>query len=126
MICRLRRRIPERCAELGRLAFSTLKTTFASWSSYRRRPPVSSERSPDHEPISRSRFTRRGTEKMRAQNTKNGAGDNQFGVRLGDLRKLAKKIKTNHELAVALWEAGNIDARLLATLLIKPKPSRQG
>ncbi len=62
-----------------------------------------------------------GNEKMRAQNTKNGAGDNQFGVRLGDLRVLAKKIKTNHELALALWETGNIDARLLAILLIKPK-----
>ncbi|MFQ5629066.1 MAG: DNA alkylation repair protein [bacterium] len=62
-----------------------------------------------------------GNEKMRAQNTRNGAGDNQFGVRLGEIRKLAKKIKTNHELALALWETGNIDARLLATLLIKPK-----
>ena len=62
-----------------------------------------------------------GNEKMRAQNTKNGAGDNQFGVRLGDLRVLAKKIKTDHELALALWETGNIDARLLAILLIKPK-----
>ncbi len=41
-------------------------------------------------------------EKMRAQNTKNGAGDNQFGVRLGDIRKVAKSIKTNHELALAL------------------------
>ncbi len=49
------------------------------------------------------------------------AGDNQFGVRLGDIRKLAKKIKTNHELAIALWETGNIDARLLAILLIKPR-----
>lgn len=62
-----------------------------------------------------------GTEKMRAQNTRHGAGDNQFGVRLGDIRKLAKQIKTNHALALALWETENIDARLLATLLIKPK-----
>jgi 3-methyladenine DNA glycosylase AlkD len=62
-----------------------------------------------------------GNEKMRAQNAKNGAGDNQFGVRLGELRKLAKKIKTNHELALALWETQNIDARLLAILLVKPK-----
>lgn len=62
-----------------------------------------------------------GNEKMRAQNKKNGAGDNQFGVRLGDIRKLAKEIKTDHELALALWETGNIDARLLAILLIKPK-----
>jgi 3-methyladenine DNA glycosylase AlkD len=62
-----------------------------------------------------------GTDKMRAQNKKNGAGEHQFGVRLGDIRTLAKKIKKNHELAMALWETGNIDARLLATLLIKPK-----
>ena len=62
-----------------------------------------------------------GNEKMRAQNRKHGAGDNQFGVRLGDIRKLAAKIKTNHELAIALWETGNFDARLLAILLIEPK-----
>jgi len=62
-----------------------------------------------------------GTEKMRAQNAKNGASDNQFGVRRGDVRALAKKIKTNHELGMALWETGNIDARFLAILLIKPK-----
>ncbi len=59
-------------------------------------------------------------EKMLAQNTRNGAGDNQFGVRLGDIRGLSKKNKTNHELALAFWETGNIDAMLLATLLIKP------
>jgi 3-methyladenine DNA glycosylase AlkD len=62
-----------------------------------------------------------GNEKMRAQNSKHGAGDNQFGVRLGDIRTLATKIRTNHELAIALWETGNIDARLLAILLIEPK-----
>ncbi len=62
-----------------------------------------------------------GDEKRRAHNAKYGAGDNQFGVKLGDIRKLAKKIKTNHELALALWETGNIDARFLAILLIEPK-----
>jgi 3-methyladenine DNA glycosylase AlkD len=62
-----------------------------------------------------------GNEKVRARNRKNGAGDNQFGAQLGDIRKLAAEIKTNHELAIALWETGNIDARLLAILLIKPK-----
>ena len=56
---------------------------------------------------------------VRAQNAKSGAGDNQFGVKRGDLRVLANKIKTNHELALALWKTGNIDAQLLATLLIK-------
>jgi 3-methyladenine DNA glycosylase AlkD len=60
-----------------------------------------------------------GDEGIRAHNAKNGAGDNQFGVKLGDIRVLAKKIKTNHDLALSLWKTGNIDAQFLATLLIK-------
>jgi 3-methyladenine DNA glycosylase AlkD len=56
---------------------------------------------------------------VRAQNAKSGAGDNQFGVKRGDLRILANKIKTNHDLALSLWNTGNIDAQFLATLLIK-------
>lgn len=55
-----------------------------------------------------------------AHNAKNGAGENQFGVKRGDLRKLADRIKSNHELALELWETGNVDARFLATLLMKP------
>ena len=61
-----------------------------------------------------------GDEKRRAHNRKAGAGDNQFGVPMGDIRKLAAKIKTNDKLASALWDTGNIDAQLLAILLIKP------
>lgn len=62
-----------------------------------------------------------GNEKMRAQNRKNGSSDNQFGVRLGDIRKLATKIKSNHALSISLWETENVDARLLAILLMNPK-----
>lgn len=62
-----------------------------------------------------------GNDEVRARNVRDGAGENQFGVRLGDIRKLAKEIKANHELGLALWATGNIDARLLAILLIKPK-----
>lgn len=62
-----------------------------------------------------------GDEKMRKHNTKYGAGDNQFGVKHGDIRGLAKKIGSNHDLAMSLWETGNADAQLLAALLIKPK-----
>lgn len=62
-----------------------------------------------------------GNEQVRAQNKRKGAGGNQFGVRLGDIRKLAAKLKTNEQLAFALWNTGNIDAQLLAILLIKPK-----
>jgi 3-methyladenine DNA glycosylase AlkD len=62
-----------------------------------------------------------GDEKVRAHNKKYGAGDNQFGVKMGDIRKVAAKIKTDDTLARALWKTENIDARLLAILLIKPK-----
>jgi hypothetical protein len=36
-----------------------------------------------------------GSAKVRAQNTKSGAGDRQFGVSLGDIRALSKKIRTD-------------------------------
>ena len=62
-----------------------------------------------------------GSEKVRAQNAKHGAGDNQFGVSLGDIRTLAKKIRTDHPLALSLWKTGNVDAQFLATLLMQPK-----
>jgi 3-methyladenine DNA glycosylase AlkD len=60
-----------------------------------------------------------GDASVRAQNAKWGAGDNQFGVKRGDIRTLANKLKTNHELALSLWKTGNIDAQFLATLLFK-------
>lgn len=62
-----------------------------------------------------------GNEAVRKQNAKWGARDNQFGVKHGDIRVLAKKIKADHKLAMALWETGNIDAQYLAVLLMKPK-----
>ena len=62
-----------------------------------------------------------GTEKVRAQNSKSGAGDNQFGVQLGDIRKLAAKMKADNQLALALWGTGNVEAQFLAALLVDPK-----
>jgi len=62
-----------------------------------------------------------GDAKVKAWNAKNGAGKKQFGVSLGDIRALAKKIKTNHALALLLWDTGNVDAQFLAVLLIEPK-----
>lgn len=61
-----------------------------------------------------------GNEKMRRQNINHGAPDKQFGVRRGDVRKIAKMIKIDHELALKLWETENIDARFLAILIMKP------
>lgn len=59
--------------------------------------------------------------KVRTINHRNGAGDNQYGVKLGDIRKVAAQIKTDHALAMKLWETGNLDARLLAILVLKPQ-----
>lgn len=52
-----------------------------------------------------------GNEKMRAQNSKNGAGDNQFGVRLGDIRKLATEIKSNQSGLRTLCGAVELKSR---------------
>lgn len=54
-------------------------------------------------------------------NSKHGVGENQFGVKLGDIRKIAKDIKSDHPLALELWKTENFDARMLATLILKPK-----
>lgn len=62
-----------------------------------------------------------GNEAMRKHNTKWGAGSDQFGVKHGDIRALAKKIKSDQQLALSLWKTGNVDAQLLAALLFKPK-----
>jgi 3-methyladenine DNA glycosylase AlkD len=67
-----------------------------------------------------------GDEARRKHNAKAGAPDNQFGVKLGDIRALAKKIKTDHDLALKLWETGNVEAQLLATLIIKPESLSAG
>jgi len=59
--------------------------------------------------------------KMKAHHIKNGAQENLFGAKMGDIRAIAKTIKSDHELGMGLWETGNMDAQLLATLIVKPK-----
>ena len=43
-----------------------------------------------------------------------------FGVKYGDLNKLVRRIKVDHELALGLWQSGNLDARVLATMIADP------
>ena len=43
-----------------------------------------------------------------------------IGVRLPELRKLAKTIKKDHQLALDLWDTGLHEARLLASLVDDP------
>ena len=45
----------------------------------------------------------------------------RHAVKLGDLRALAKRLKTQHELALELWETDDAAARLLTTLICRPK-----
>lgn len=44
-----------------------------------------------------------------------------LGVRVWDLRKLAKEIKSDHALARDLWETGIHEARILASIIGDPK-----
>ena len=45
----------------------------------------------------------------------------QENTKLGDLRKIAKEVKKDHELALELWTTGNIMARQLAILIMDKK-----
>ena len=56
--------------------------------------------------------------KMREANQRRG---DDHGVNLTHLRALAKRLKTQHELALQLWATGDTAARLLATLVCRPK-----
>ncbi len=51
---------------------------------------------------------------------KHGVRSETFGVLYADLYALQKRIKHDHALAEALWETGNHDARILATLIADP------
>lgn len=61
-----------------------------------------------------------GDDSRRKHNIRAGAPDNHFGVKHGDIRAIAKKIKTDHKLALELWDTGNVEAQLLATLIMRP------
>jgi 3-methyladenine DNA glycosylase AlkD len=56
--------------------------------------------------------------KAREVNERHG---DDHGVNLGRLRALAKRLKTQQELAYGLWETGDTAARLLALLVCRPK-----
>jgi len=56
--------------------------------------------------------------KILAVNERHG---DDHSVNLTKLRAVAKRVKTDHELARQLWAAGGSDARLLALLICKPR-----
>ncbi|MEU0285772.1 DNA alkylation repair protein [Streptomyces sp. NPDC006147] len=56
--------------------------------------------------------------RIRAVNEKHG---DDHGVNLGTLRALAKRLRTQQDLAWELWATGDTAARLLALLVCRPK-----
>lgn len=56
--------------------------------------------------------------RVRAVNERHG---DDHGVNLTKLRAVAKRVKTQHPLAVELWATGDSAARLLALLICRPK-----
>lgn len=61
--------------------------------------------------------------KARAVNERHG---DDHGVNLSKLRAIAKRLKTQQELAVELWATGDTAARLLALLVCRPKAYEEG
>jgi 3-methyladenine DNA glycosylase AlkD len=46
--------------------------------------------------------------------------DRALGIKVTDLRKLARRIEKSHDLAMQLWDSGIHEARLLATMIDDP------
>ena len=61
--------------------------------------------------------------KIREVNRRHG---DDHGVNLGMLRALAKRLKTQQDLARELWQTGDSAARLLAVLICRPKAFDRG
>lgn len=61
-----------------------------------------------------------GTAQNRKVYGRHGVGANQYGVSFGNLRALGKEHLGNQKLAEELWESGNNDARVLATIIADP------
>jgi 3-methyladenine DNA glycosylase AlkD len=65
-----------------------------------------------------SELKKKGSAQTRKIYARHGvADDNMFGVKVGDLKVIAKKIKGNQELALELYETGNSDAMYLAGMI---------
>lgn len=64
---------------------------------------------------------RRGTKKQIGELARYGiTATKPFGVTVGDLKKYAKELGTDHELAQELWATGRYEARMLAAMIDDP------
>ena len=60
---------------------------------------------------------KKGSEQTRKTFARHGAPEAMFGVKVADMKTIAKKIKGNQELALGLYETGNSDAMYLAGMV---------
>lgn len=67
-----------------------------------------------------SQLQQMGTEQTRKTWLNHGAKGEFFGVKIGDMKTIQKKIKRDHELALALYKTGNADAMYFAGLISEP------
>ena len=61
-----------------------------------------------------------GDESTKKTLMRHGAKEPIFGVKIGDLKKIQKRIKRNHALALELYDTGISDAMYLAVLVSDP------
>lgn len=65
--------------------------------------------------------------KLSSKHTRDGMAryglpsDKAFGVGVGQMQQLAKRLGRNHELAEALWQTGWYEARMMAAFLDEPE-----
>lgn len=64
---------------------------------------------------------RLGNEQTRKTWRNHGAGEVIFGVKIGDMKVIQKKIKRDQALALELYKTGNADAMYFAGLICDPK-----
>lgn len=63
-----------------------------------------------------------GSEQTRKTYANHGAPpDKMYGVKVGDMKILVKKIKRDHALALELYDTGNLDAQYMAGLIAEPQ-----
>jgi 3-methyladenine DNA glycosylase AlkD len=63
----------------------------------------------------------KGSEQTKKTFLRHGAKEPFFGVKVGDLKVIQKRVKKDHALALALYDTGNSDAMYLAALVSDPQ-----
>lgn len=70
-----------------------------------------------------SELEKLGSAQTRKTLSKHGLPETAFGVKIGDMKPLIKRIKTDHKLALELFDTLNADAQYLASYLIDDQQS---